>query len=609
MSDDLMIQGVQPQRVSTTPYLLGGAALGGAAGWAGSSFIKNGGSAKTKTYDELVKEANGNDKVELTTKKEAVEKAEKELADASKAVYEGTEKEALDKAIAARDAELAKLTETKTTEGKDFKPKKWDKLGIKASELPTTNERTGREFHTKRASIWEKEVEKEYNRLVADYNRAVADLDARLGTGDSAKLTNYETQIKNYLNDVNTRRARTSVSSLDAIFSPEEPSWRSLPTSAHATEFKEADKAAAKIYPFIKNKSSLTKEQVKSFAEKLEDGATRPSGHNNIVSIREVVDGKVKTVKYTFSDDMFKDFKASENERIKGLQKELRESLLSNAKEHIVLSRKQANFNKEFVDSIPDNLAKKSGMIDGSGKLDITKIHNEAGGKPRFYKQDVSLIEQAIEKNGGAHKTLPRGLKGSYSGAKDLQEALDMVTTRRQLLQDFNTEKNALKKDLEACFKEHTVLNELRDKIAETRNADEAVAKAKEAIFKQFPSLSDGTVEKAGLTTEQAMEKDSYKKLAKIVEEKQAAYDKVAAEKGKINEGAKKTAEDALSKAKAGLEETMTRLNGVAKGLGGKTKAAIIGGTAIVGALVGKGIVDSKNKKIEAEVQNFVANV
>lgn len=609
MSDDLMIQGVnpqiQPQRVSTVPYALGGAALGGVGAYAATS-LKKGGEAKS--YEELIKEANENDKVELKSKKEALEKAEKELAEAGKAVYDGAEKTALDDAIKARDAELEKLTgTTSSAEAKEFKPKDWGKAGIKASELPTTNERTGKPFHTDRATAWEKEVEREYNRLVADYNRAVTDLDARLGSGDSKKLNDTELKIKNYLNDVKTRRAKTSINALDSIFVPEEPSWRSGFT-ARKTEFTEADKMAAKIYPQVKNVRSLTPDQIKSFAEKLEDGARRPSGHKYAATVNEVVDGKVKKVKYTFSDDMFKDFKETENKRLIELQKELRESLLNSAKEHIILSRKDANFTKEFIESIPDGVAKKSGVLDGAGKLDIAKINTESGGKPRFYKKDLSLINQAIEKNGGAYKKLPAGLRGNYAGAKDLQAALDMANTRKQLVQDFNTERNALTKDLEACWKEHSVLTELREKIADKRNADEGVQKAKEALFRQFPSLSDGTVEKAGLTAEQAMEKDSYKRLAKIVEEKQAAYDKVLAEKGKINEGAKKAAEDAVTKAKGELDSVVKDLGGKIGGMSTKAKLAWAAGTAVVGGLIGAGIANSKNKKAEAEAaQNIYA--
>ena len=82
MSDELTIQGVNPQqqypvqKTSTMPYTLGGAAIGAAAGWAGTSMAKSKGPAKT--LEELVQEANGQDKVELTSKKAALEKAEKE---------------------------------------------------------------------------------------------------------------------------------------------------------------------------------------------------------------------------------------------------------------------------------------------------------------------------------------------------------------------------------------------------------------------------------------------------------------------------------------------------------------------------------------------------
>lgn len=63
----------------------------------------------------------------------------------------------MDKAIKARDEELARLTETKSGNSKVFQAKNWDKLGIDATDLPTTNERTGKPFTTnKGASTWEK---------------------------------------------------------------------------------------------------------------------------------------------------------------------------------------------------------------------------------------------------------------------------------------------------------------------------------------------------------------------------------------------------------------------------------------------------------------------
>ena len=117
MSDELTIQPgvnpqIQPKKTSTTPYALGGAAVGAAAGWGASALYK--GTPSAKSYEELIKDANEKDVVDLKAKKEALDKAEKELADAGKVVYDGKEKEALDKAIKARDEELARLTETKS---------------------------------------------------------------------------------------------------------------------------------------------------------------------------------------------------------------------------------------------------------------------------------------------------------------------------------------------------------------------------------------------------------------------------------------------------------------------------------------------------------------
>ena len=103
------------------------------------------------------------------------------------------------------------------------------------------------------------------------------------------------------------------------------------------------------------------------------------------------------------------------------------------------------------------------------------------------------------------------------------------------------------------------------------------------------------------------MEKESYKKLAKIVEDKQAIYDKVAAEKGKVNETAKKTAQEAVEKAKSELDNLVNSLNNKVKGMSGKAKAAWIAGTAVAGALIGAGIVNSKNKKAEAAAKQFMA--
>ncbi len=616
MSDELTIQGVNPQqqypvqKTSTMPYTLGGAAIGAAAGWAGTSMAKSKGPAKT--LEELVQEANGQDKVDLTTKKAALEKAEKELADAGKAVYDGAEKEALEKAIQARDEELAKLMETKAG-GKEFKVKDWDKLKIDSRDLPAVNERTGKPFHTNRgAAAWENEVKTEYQRLQAEYNAAVSKFESSTSGKDSKRLETIKDDIKQYMDDAYNTHKTTKPKKLKHIFTTEKGFGK------HTAEYNKAKALSKKILPELKKESQLTDSQIASFADKLEKGQKVPSGYHS-KEIWEVIDGKRTKVKYAYSSDMFNEFKNAENAKYVDQRKELIDSLLDRAKANIELRNRQANFEREFIESIPDSMAEKTGLFNTVGsrkEVKIADIINEAvngkgeKGKPKFYKSDLAAVNKAIEKNGGASTKLPATLKGHYTapagGTLDLQTVKDMITSRKEILESYNTEAKSLSDDIANCLKDHNVIRELDDKIAEMRNADDGIAKAKEAILKQFPQLADD-VERAGLTEAQAMEKESYKKLAKIVEDKQAIYDKVAAEKGKVNETAKKTAQEAVEKAKSELDNLVNSLNNKVKGMSGKAKAAWIAGTAVAGALIGAGIVNSKNKKAEAAAKQFLA--
>ena len=616
MSDELTIQGVNPQqqypvqKTSTMPYTLGGAAIGAAAGWAGTSMAKSKGPAKT--LEELVQEANGQDKVDLTSKKAALEKAEKELADAGKAVYDGAEKEALDKAIKARDEELAKLMETKAG-GKEFKVKDWNKLKIDSRDLPAVNERTGKPFHTNRgAATWETEVKNEYQRLQAEYNAAVSRFESSTSGKETKRLQTIKDDIKQYMDDAYNAHKTTKPKKLKHIFTTEKGFGK------HTAEYNQAKALSKKILPELKKESQLTDSQIASFADKLEKGQKVPSGYHS-KEIWEVIDGKRTKVKYAYSSDMFNEFKNAENAKYVDQRKELIDSLLDRAKANIELRNRQANFEREFIDSIPDSMAEKTGLFNTVGsrkEVKIADIINEAvngkgeKGKPKFYKSDLAAVNKAIEKNGGASTKLPTTLKGHYTapagGTLDLQTVKDMITSRKEILESYNTEAKSLSDDIANCLKDHNVIRELDDKIAEMRNADDGIAKAKEAILKQFPQLADDA-ERVGLTEAQAMEKESYKKLAKIVEDKQAIYDKVAAEKGKVNETAKKTAQEAVEKAKSELDNLVNSLNNKVKGMSGKAKAAWIAGTAVAGALIGAGIVNSKNKKAEAAAKQFMA--
>lgn len=620
MSDELTIQAVnqpqyQPQKKSATPYALGGAAVGAAAGWAGTSMVKSKPVA-TRTLGELVREANENDKFEyaneIKSKMEAYGKAERDFQEASKAVYDGNEKEALEKAIKARDEELAKLMETKAG-SKEFKVKDWDKLNIDSRDLPATNERTGKPFTTKKgAAVWEKEVKSEYQRLQGEYNAAVSKFEASTSGKESKRLTDVNNKIKQFLDDEYNTNKGVKPKKLEKLYTVEE-GW-----GRHTQEYKRTNNLVKSIFPDLKKESQLTDAQITSFADKLAKGEKAPSGYHT-KTIFETIEGKRTPVKYAYSKEMFKDFADAENAKLVDQRNELIDSLLDKAKANIELKNRQINFEREFIDSVPDSMAEKTGLFNTVGsrkEVKIADIINEAvngkgeKGKPRFYKADLATVDKAISKNGGASTAIPSGLKGRYTAPAgktlDLQTLRDMITSRREILESYNAEAKTLADDLKSCLKDHNVVKDLEGKIADMRNADEGIAKAKEAIIKQFPQLADG-VEAKGLTEAQAMEKESYKRLAKIVEDKQAIYDKVASEKGKINETAKKAAEEAKNKAKAELDNLVNTINSKVKGMSSGAKAAWIAGTAVVGALVGASIVNNKNKKAEEAAKQIIA--
>ena len=603
MSDNLSIQPAVVQE-RKNPYVSAGmgAVAGAAVGGIGAYGYNKITSSAPQTHEDLVKLANEQDKAEFTTKQNAVKDAEKKLEEAGKAVYEGSEKTALDEAIKKRDAELARLTESSSSGSKEIKTKAWNEFSKNLGDLPTENTRTGKKFADNfktRAA----QVQAEYNKLIKDYKDAVNEAD-RAVVADKNLLTKRETIINDYLNDSEAARKKTKIKDLDKIFSTEEPSWRAS-MSAHTEEFKRADAAAEKIYPKIGNRASLTEEQIMSFAEKVEPGDNSYRYH---LDRKEVVDGRMKTVRYGYSEEMFKEFKNAENERIMDLRNELRSSLLDNAKENIILGRKDVK--ADFLDTIPDDLAKKTGLTKG-GKLDIDAIAKEAGDKPRFYKNDIKLLEDAMNSKGGSAsvpKPIAGKLKGNYTGAKNIEEALDMARNRKDLLQEFKTLSNEHTQALKACKENHTVLNDLKDKIAEARNSNEKFVKAKENLIAQFPEQFS-EVEKAGMSAEKAMEKDSYKKLAKIVEEKQAAYDKVAANKGKVNESAKKAAEDVVNKAKTELDTLFNDLKGKYSkgGIGKGAAAAIAAGVGLVGAMIGMNQANKANKAAEEAATQIIA--
>ena len=629
MSDELTIQGVnpqayQPQKTSTMPYALGGAAIGAVGAGIGTSMVKKG---ATKTLDELVEEANKNDKFEyaseIKSKKAALNDAENKLAEASKAVYEGNEKEALETAIKKRDAELARLTETKSG-SKIFKPVSWKDADIDLNDIDdvivrTKDDKKPKKFTRRHGVLDSGEVEAEYNSLKNKYEQAVRDFEST-GKGQKlkSKLDAKQNIIDNYFKEIRRDLGSVDPKDYSDIFSTDVPEITAKDTDPHKIAHVKAANAANSIYPELKatDYRKFSQEQLESFANKLDDGAKRPGTHAYSVDIRvPLEEGSIKTKKvtYTFSDDMLQDFLKQENASIKSRRAELINTLLDRSSVYMQAPVDEIAFQNQWVKDLGESYVKKTGFTTSAGELDITKLLNEAGlDKSKninvnAYQSDIDALTSAVKKDPTTTK-MPKAVTKnghSYSGMT-VEQALETAKARKNMLQTYVRDYKDHLKNMKNITSDYDIIHTLEEQIESAHNADKNIAKAKQALLDQFPTLGEG-VERAGLTEAQAMEKESYKRLAKIVEDKQAAYDKIVAEKGKVNETAKKTAQEAVEKAKSELDNLVNTINSKVKGMSGGAKAAWIAGVAAAGALIGAGIANSKNKKAQVQPKEIIA--
>ncbi len=564
MSDELMIQ---PQRVSTTPYLLGGAALGAAAGYGASAMYKKGGEAKS--YEELIQKANDNDKVELTSKKEALEKAEKELAEAGKAVYEGNEKAILDDAIKARDAELAKLTETKQSVVK----KGGDILPYDSNWSMTDKQRN------------------DYQRLFADYEAA---------------KTNLETSAKYVdLNDAAARRRLSITDAFDEIITDANNEIK--PKSKRRKDIKSLDEYLSSK----QGKSAIEDAVTKNKLARLTDGEIIKlgGGERALVDTKPAVVGPgYKYIPVTARDGSTKYAKVQTSRMVGRTEyQKLMEQRTDEVAERISSSFKTYVETLGKKDKLADTMKIDKGLLRNLGikRPDVdTAFLEDLKANIKTFESELKVIDGAkLVKTGGTwgYEAAVESVLSNY-GVDTPEEAKKILDAKLGIGRKYAAEEKVLQETLDGIIEKDPTLSKLKNQLEKVKKGDKNLNKIVSQIKGQFKKYLGGetsTVTTAGLTEAQAMEKDSYKKLAEAVEKAQAAYDKVAAEKGKVNEGAKKAAEETVAKAKGAFEEAMAKANGAVKGMSGKTKAMIAAGTAIVGGIIGSNMASAKNKKAE----------
>ena len=569
MTDALSIQGAEQQK-RTNPYLAGGlgAAAGAGVGWGATALYNSRNTGESKSFDDLVKDANEKDKVELQSKKEALDKAQQTLDEASKPVVEGSEKVELDKAIEARDKELARLTEEKGTTAKRVEVKA-------AADMHTPEGMTAAEFETK------------YNPLKAKYDAAIASAES----ATSGKYYDAKTEF-NKVHDA-TEKAYTDAVGVAKSSGNPEKAFEIKKNNSFTRFFRRAGLGPKSIYGNISEtvqkdilplQTELTNEQKKSLGEFVAetDASKLPKGIKHTQELIQVKDASGKLEGFLLLPKGTEADKLAEiNKDLKSQQKQITDELFSNARKRYDLQVKIDDYPKDFVKKQESNL-KAAKLVDASGNATLSGLKTV-----EQYTDDLSKLR-------GGKPTEMATIISEY-GVTTVDEAKKIVQQRKTIAENHANGLKKLNNDFNAILENDSRIVNLKNAKETALYRERGVRKAYGELRHKFPSIFGGTSSTA-LTEEQAMQKDSYKRLAKIVEDKQAIYDKAVAEKGKVNEGVKKTAQEALEKAKGEYDKLIAELSGKVKGIHGGAKAAIIGGAAAIAGLIGLGIANSNNK-------------
>ncbi|MBP3490401.1 hypothetical protein J6K35_00895 [bacterium] len=287
------------------------------------------------------------------------------------------------------------------------------------------------------------------------------------------------------------------------------------------------------------------------------------------------------------------------------------------------IAEKVSNSFKTYTDDL-----KKLGDLPKTMKIDKGLLRNlgiKRADVDQAFLEDLKINLKSFESDlkavDGA-KLVKNPATGAWSYDSAVQAILDkhsvdtpaeakkVLDAKLGIGRKYVAEEKALLESIDSIVGKDVTLSKLENRMSKLKKSDNNLNKIESQIkgqFKKYIGTDTTTTVNKALTQEEAMKKDSYKQLAKVVEDKQAIYDKVAAEKGKVNETAKKAAEEAKNKAKSELDDLVKTLNSKVKGMSGGAKAAVIGGLAVVGGLIGANMAKSKNKNAEAAARQIIA--
>lgn len=629
MSDELTIQPgvnpqIQPKKTSTTPYALGGAAVGAAVGGAVNHYIK-----KPMSWEDVIKEAK--DTTDFSTKTEPaswegvkakakeVEEAKKALEEASKPqLVKGSEKEAYEAAVKDKETAFQKLFDsqkaaleknnTSTSTIDVAKIKKFSE--IPATDLPTTNVKTGKPFKGN-------ELQSLYTKLTDDLVKAENALDATLNAGLRKEKNIYRASIANNVNEAMKDLKGMSDEQISEYFAEKEVGgWLhgKKPSKQYARVLSIADN----YYP---KPTDLKPEQYLEIGKELEKGEKAPKGWlSKAVTVKnDTGRSAVKTVYYDPAEA--RKLLDSEIERVADLRTAAADQIFAETQKAVQIKSQINGLVDKVGAEIKADVAKETGLYTPAtatapDKLDMSAIVKEGRGKNTWvspsgktklegYSADIKKLEDAIAnaKKTGVTPVMPTKMNSAIAPGTSVKVALKQIQNRNIAYKEFVKQNKALEKQLDEAFGNNSIVQELSDKISETIAGDKKVLKAKSKLTEQFPALFGETTtqklsaDEIAAKAKEYAEKNMKASYQEAVDKAKAALDKAAGEKGVVNEELKKAAQGKLETAEKALKEAAEELGAKVK-TGGTNKWIAAGIGAAIGAAALWGIASSKNKNV-----------
>lgn len=647
MSDELTIQPqIQQPKSSNTPLYTGvGAVAGGLAGYGINRAMK-----KPMSHDDIIAEVNSKDKFEARTKEGAPEAStwkevqaqanevaelKKQAAEAGKPILDENNpaKKAYDKAVSDKQSAYDKLfNEEKArlegTDGKELKSSKMKQFAHVEHEdwtalIGTKPKGAKKELKT------QADVEAFYNQLKSKLDTQEKAVETKLKGTDGliTKRDSHIAAIERYMDGEATKYARQTDEQIDQIFSAKEKekSYFGIKKTEYTPQYKEALKEASREYPQF-TESSLKGEHYLQFGEEIERGAT--VGKDDIVKLVDVKDektGRKRQVRVKYTKQQLEDFVKAEEEKMAEKRLAAADRLFEGAHERIILKRKQASFAADFEKTIDKGLATKTGLYDATNdKLNISQINSEnAGGKKyttpkgKVYtglEADVRNLKKALKDAKAANPSATsftidaatRGnLNGFYDGSvTDLEKILEMAEGRNSVATRFDKESKELTKQIKKCAEETPIVEELKEKIETVKSEHKGLQDARAAIRENFPKTYPNAGNGAAYSADEIQSKATKfaeehldSKYQKEIDRLKPDYDKALGESGKVDESAKKAAEEKLATAEKALKEKAEALGKKFKTGGTKGWiAATIGAAALAAA--GWGLSSSSKEEV-----------